>query len=195
MGRGHLQVNASGATQDGRRASYHFGHTLPFIVGRMPRPWTPQVIPGGVGAPRRRRLIAPLKSLLLGGGFAGLALAFWPGPPDATAGPVARPGLVRVIDGDTFDYAGERIRIAGIDTPELNARCGREADLAVRAAARARAWLAAGPFELRADADRDVDRYGRKLRSVVRGGSSIDDVLVSEGLARRWTGHRRPWCV
>lgn len=165
----------------------------------MSKHWTPQVITGGRAAPTSRRpvrvAIGQIRLMLLGGVFAGLVIALWPATPDATAGTVARPGLVRVIDGDTFDYAGERIRIAGIDTPELNARCGREAELAARATARTRAWLAAGPFELRADADRDVDRYGRKLRSVVRDGSSIDDVLVAEGLARRWTGYRRSWCV
>jgi endonuclease YncB( thermonuclease family) len=28
-----------------------------------------------------------------------------------------------VIDGDTFDYGGKRVRIADIDTPEVNGRC------------------------------------------------------------------------
>ncbi len=164
----------------------------------MSKHWTPQTIPGdraAAPAPRRSFGLDRLKALLLGGTFAGLALALWPAPPDATAGTVARPGLVRVIDGDTFDYAGERIRIADIDTPELNARCGREADLAARATARTRAWLAAGPFELQPLAGRDVDRYGRKLRIVVRDGRSIGDALVAAGLARHSTGYRRPWCT
>ena len=33
---------------------------------------------------------------------------------------------------------------------------------------------------------RDEDRYGRKLRVVVRNGRSLGDQLVSEGLARTW---------
>ncbi|WP_394357150.1 hypothetical protein [Sphingopyxis indica] len=41
---------------------------------------------------------------------------------------------------------------------------------------------------------RDSDRYGRKLRIVVRGGTSVGSVLVAEGLARPWEGRRRPWC-
>jgi endonuclease YncB( thermonuclease family) len=53
--------------------------------------------------------------------------------------------------------------------------------------------LAAGPFELRM-LGRDVDRYGRKLRVVVRDGRSLGDQLVAEGLARTWTGRREPWC-
>ena len=41
---------------------------------------------------------------------------------------------------------------------------------------------------------RDQDRYGRKLRIVTRGGESLGEMLVAEGLAREWTGRREPWC-
>jgi len=102
-------------------------------------------------------------------------------------------GSVRVIDGDTFDYGGDRIRIADIDTPELRGRCPTERVQAARATQRLRALLAAGPFEL-VRSGRDEDRYGRKLRVVVRGGRSIGDMLVAEGLARTWSGRREPWC-
>jgi endonuclease YncB( thermonuclease family) len=104
-----------------------------------------------------------------------------------------RPASVSVVDGDTFDVAGERVRIADIDTPELRGRCAQEVRLAQAAKARLRTLLAAGPFELR-ESGRDEDRYGRKLRVVVRGGRSIGDQLVAEGLARTWTGRREPWC-
>jgi hypothetical protein len=42
---------------------------------------------------------------------------------------------IRVIDGDTIEAAGERIRIANIDTPEMppKSRCAAEAILAGRA--------------------------------------------------------------
>jgi endonuclease YncB( thermonuclease family) len=104
-------------------------------------------------------------------------------------------GPVHVIDGDTFAYGGMRIRIADIDTPEVHGQCPYEMALAARATRRMRALLAAGPFELHALADgRDEDRYGRKLRIVTRGGRSLGDVLVAEGLARTWTGRREPWC-
>jgi endonuclease YncB( thermonuclease family) len=103
------------------------------------------------------------------------------------------PAAVRVIDGDTFDYAGERIRIADIDTPELRGRCPEEVRLARAATTRLESLLAAGPFDLER-LGRDEDRYGRKLRVVVRGGRSLGDTLVSEGLARTWTGRREPWC-
>jgi micrococcal nuclease len=103
---------------------------------------------------------------------------------------------VHVIDGDTFDYGGTRIRIADIDTPELAGRCAGEVALAARATARLRALLAAGPFDLRPSGDgRDADGYGRKLRIVTRDGRSLGGQMVAEGLARSWTGRRQPWCA
>jgi endonuclease YncB( thermonuclease family) len=102
---------------------------------------------------------------------------------------------VHVIDGDTFDYGGARVRIADIDAPEVHGQCAYETALAAHATERMRALLAAGPFELSPLGNgRDEDRYGRKLRIVTRGGRSLGDVLVAEGLARTWSGRREPWC-
>lgn len=42
--------------------------------------------------------------------------------------------------------------------------------------------------------DRDVDKYGRKLRIVLVDGTSVGDRLVDEGLARWYAGGRRAWC-
>lgn len=99
-----------------------------------------------------------------------------------------------VVDGDTFWFAGEKYRIADIDTPETHPpRCAEEAHLGRAATERLQHWLNAGAFSLEG-IGRDTDRYGRKLRIVTRGGVSVGDVLVSDGLARRWEGRRRPWC-
>ena len=101
-----------------------------------------------------------------------------------------------VIDGDTFYYRGEKIRIADIDAPETSgAQCDFEAELGERATLRLRELLNDGPFELQSFQSRDTDRYGRKLRVVIRDGVSIGERLVAEGLARRWTGRRMPWCT
>jgi endonuclease YncB( thermonuclease family) len=103
---------------------------------------------------------------------------------------------VRVIDGDTIDFEGMRVRLADIDTPEVRGRCAHETELAARATRRLRALLADGAIELhRLPSGRDEDRYGRKLRIVTRDGRSVGDMLVAEGLARTWTGRREPWCV
>jgi endonuclease YncB( thermonuclease family) len=53
--------------------------------------------------------------------------------------------------------------------------------------------LNAGAFSLVA-ADRDEDRFGRKLRVVRRAGHSLGATLIAEGLARPWGGPRRNWC-
>jgi endonuclease YncB( thermonuclease family) len=103
-------------------------------------------------------------------------------------------GIDCVVDGDTLWVGGEKIRVADIDAPETHPpRCAYEADLGDRATRRLAELVNAAPFELRI-ADRDVDRYGRKLRVIVRNGRSLGDQLVAEGLARTWEGRRRPWC-
>lgn len=99
-----------------------------------------------------------------------------------------------VIDGDTFYFRGTTIRISDIDAPETHPpRCAHEADLGDRATRRLSQLLSAGAFQL-ARADRDVDKYGRQLRVLIRDGHSIGKILVTEGLARTWSGKRRPWC-
>lgn len=150
----------------------------------------------------------------LGGVFAGLAFTLWAGASGGPSASVARAepvvaadgvsasfglchsggGTNCVVDGDTFWIDGEKIRIADIDAPETHpSRCAEEARLGNAATVRLRALLNAGPMTLEA-ADRDTDRYGRKLRIVTRGGESIGETLVAEGLARRWGGRREPWC-
>ena len=111
--------------------------------------------------------------------------------------PVCARGMMRancVVDGDTFYLDGATIRISDIDAPETHPpRCAHEADLGDRATRRLSELLSAGPFQL-VRADRDVDKYGRQLRVVIRDGRSIGKMLVAEGLARAWSGKRRAWC-
>ena len=99
-----------------------------------------------------------------------------------------------MVDGDTFWIGGEKVRIADIDAPETHPpRCGDEARLGNAATRRLQQLLNDGPVSL-VVGERDTDRYGRRLRIVVRNGRSLGDQLVAEGLARPWTGRRRPWC-
>lgn len=97
-----------------------------------------------------------------------------------------------VVDGDTFWLAGEKIRIADIDTPEVSQpKCAAEKALGERAKRRLLALLNAAPYEIRRTG---TDRYGRTLGVVVNARGSIGDQLVREGLARTWSGRREPWC-
>jgi micrococcal nuclease len=100
-----------------------------------------------------------------------------------------------VVDGDTIWLDGQKIRIADIDTPEVSEpRCSSELALGNRATDRLLELINDGPFELKGCPGRDTDRYGRKLRVLVRDGRSLGDILVSEGLARTWSGRREPLC-
>lgn len=96
-----------------------------------------------------------------------------------------------VHDGDTVWLSGEKIRIADIDAPELNGRCPHEAALARQARARLVSLFNSGPITVRREGR---DRYGRTLAVVLVNGRSVGAMLVRQGLARRWTGRREPWC-
>ncbi len=89
--------------------------------------------------------------------------------------------VLRVIDGDTFVTTGsQRVRLFGIDTPERGEECYREATTRLRE-------LAGGAVRVELGA-RSQDRYGRLLYYVyTQDGDSIDEILVSEGLAEAWT--------
>ncbi len=100
-----------------------------------------------------------------------------------------------VVDGDTFWWRGRKVRIEAIDAPELhNARCEAERALAIAAADRLVELLNQGGWRLVQLGDRNVDQYGRQLRTIELGESDMGEMLVSEGLARRWEGQRQPWC-
>jgi hypothetical protein len=100
-----------------------------------------------------------------------------------------------VIDGDTVRVDGERIRLADIDTPEIGgAQCGAERRLGERAKRRLIELLNDGSFTVARTGARDRDSYGRPLRVLARGGRSLGDTLIDEGLARPWRGARQSWC-
>lgn len=100
-----------------------------------------------------------------------------------------------VVDGDTFWFDGTKIRIADIDAPEISEpACADEAQAGELAKARLLALLNAGAFTLITDR-RDEDRFGRKLRIVARGGASLGEILVREGLAHPWVGANPDWCA
>ncbi|WP_276122186.1 thermonuclease family protein [Pararhizobium qamdonense] len=99
-----------------------------------------------------------------------------------------------VVDGDTFWFRGEKIRIADIDTPELSPpRCESERKRGLAAKQRLLDTLNSGPLLFKTTA-RDEDRFGRKFRIVYRDRRSVGDMLVAEGLARKWQVSRRGWC-
>lgn len=100
-----------------------------------------------------------------------------------------------VVDGDTIDYRGQRVRMVDYDTPEITEpHCASEYALGQRAKYRLLELLNSGPVEVRTYGARDFDKYGRKLRLVLVNGRSVGDTLIAEGLAWPWEGHRHAWC-
>lgn len=88
---------------------------------------------------------------------------------------------VRVIDGDTIQLAGEKIRILDIDTPETwKPRCAQERAVGLAAKARLVGLLSRGQIAVDR---RGRDRYGRTLAVVHAGGVSVGEVLLREGHA------------
>ena len=99
-----------------------------------------------------------------------------------------------VVDGNTFWQDGIRIQLADIDVPDAGtARCPSEKQRGVAAKLRLQAILNDGNFVLSGSNRRDDPNSG-KLRIAMRAGRSLGDQMVSEGLARRWTGQATSWC-
>lgn len=98
-------------------------------------------------------------------------------------------GRASVIDGDTVEIAGKRIRFNGIDAPESRQYCadakGFDYPCGRRAADALDAFLAASRPLHCSFVDRD--RYGRLVGNCSRAdGRSVQKWLVEEGLALDW---------
>lgn len=105
------------------------------------------------------------------------------------------PNNACVHDGDTIRINGRKIRLLGIDAPELaDPKCRAERELAERAARRLITLLNAGPFDMVTDIRDDRDQYGRELKRLEREGRSIGDMLINEGLAQPYLGRKGEWC-
>ena len=110
-------------------------------------------------------------------------------------------GHACVIDGDTIKLGQRKIRIIGIDAPEVTSpQCPKEAQLAEQATAKLQQLLNQGPFDMVGSVTRDKDRYGRDLRALNRANAdgtttSIADEMRTSGLAHRYLGgYKSGWC-
>ena len=100
-------------------------------------------------------------------------------------------GSARVVDGDTLDVAGVRVRLHGIDAPEIAQRCrtGGGFRPCGREAARALAGRIGGRPVACEERDRDV--YGRVVAVCTVAGLDLNEWMVAEGWAfayRRYSG-------
>ncbi len=93
-------------------------------------------------------------------------------------------GVLSVIDGDTVDVGGVRVRLFGIDAPEIGQTCtdaaGADWPCGDWAAQQVMALYQGDSAECVAV---DTDRYGRTVARCAVQGLDIGAILVSAGLA------------
>lgn len=91
--------------------------------------------------------------------------------------------LARVIDGDTVELVdGRRVRLIGIDTPEIGYRGESSEPFAEAARDRLRELTSGGEVRMQVGVD-SKDRYGRTLGHLFAAdGSNLEARLLREGL-------------
>jgi len=115
-------------------------------------------------------------------------------PDDGSAARDALSGPARVIDGDTIDIAGERVRLEGIDAPETAQTCPRSdtgAWACGKGATQALRKLIAGQ-EVGCQR-RGTDKYGRVLGVCFVAGRDINAQMVRDGYAWAFVKYSRSY--
>lgn len=95
-------------------------------------------------------------------------------------------GRASVVDGDTLEIAGQRIRLWGVDAPESAQRCtrdGRPYRCGAEAANGLDQFIGGRTV---ACTQRDTDRYGRIVAVCRAGGEDLSAWLIRQGLAVRY---------
>lgn len=144
--------------------------------------------PGG----RSRKLAAfAIGGFLLGGFGAAFLIGAIPAVPFTAPDLVC--ASVRVIDGDTFDCDSTRIRMEGIDAPEMPGHCRRGRDCTpgdpYASEANLRRLVQSGAVQCRKT---DTDRYGRTVARCHAGEVDLSCKQIEGGFAvRRYSGI---WC-
>jgi len=139
----------------------------------MPR-WTR---PGHALGPRWRSYLPTIVGVLLLALAAFVAAWLDPLPPRFS-------GTARASDGDSLVLQGDRVRLVGIDAPELDQVCWDAAGAEWRCGRAAReelvACLASGPVECQPHGQ---DKYGRTLARCSVAGTDLGAHMVRQGLA------------
>jgi endonuclease YncB( thermonuclease family) len=112
--------------------------------------------------------------------------------------------VIRTIDGDTFEarvhlWPGlditTRVRLRGIDAPELKAQCDKELRMAEAASDALQRLLAEGDVAIY---NIGPDKYRGRVDADVatRRTPNVSDALLAGGFGRAYDGgHRSGWCA
>lgn len=146
----------------------------------------------------------------------GLALVFFVADTHARSVTYHGADLVRVIDGDTYDFVvytlpsthGTKrkpvwepklidVRLDYWDTPEHRGQCEKEKTLARLATSFAKAWFerAGSMITIRVPAHSFRDAFGRTIAAPEFQGQTLGGALAAAGLARPFKrGRNEGWC-
>lgn len=126
-----------------------------------------------------------------------------PAPTPVFGRGIYRAEVLRISDGDTFEARVQvwpgiaittMVRLRGIDTPELKARCPEERVKAEAARAKLATILAEGSVELRGVG---LDKFGGRIdaSASTRSTPDVSAAILRAGLGRSYAGGRREsWC-
>jgi micrococcal nuclease len=94
--------------------------------------------------------------------------------------------VTRIIDGDTFEIeTGEKVRMIGINTPEISDVYGKEAKYYLSE------LILNKNIELQTDnISKDRDRYQRLLRYVILDGVDLNKKMIEDGFAFAYLKYR-----
>ena len=83
------------------------------------------------------------------------------------------------------------MRLAHIDAPEIEGKCEYEKELAEQARDYTQAFVKYDNITIKVIG---TGRYGRPIIEVRSSQGYLNQLLVDNGLARKYNGKRRSWC-
>ncbi|RWR26211.1 thermonuclease family protein [Sinirhodobacter populi] len=150
--------------------------------------------------PRRRAGIPVGLNVLTLAAIFGILIHFDPAAPTAgTSGAETHSAIIgraSVIDGDTLDIHGQRIRLHGIDAPESNQPCRRTGEGRWRCGRDAAFALAdrTGTAPVRC-MRRDIGRYGRVVAICTKAGEDLGAWMVASGWAVAYRQYSQDYVI